>query len=65
MFISASKGFQSDGCYSMLITTIGSWTNKSKVLAHEINCRGLLIYHINHLNSIRMKAMDADEEVSL
>ena len=52
-------------CFSLILSNLASWTDKSSHLAHEINAQGLLVIHIRHLLKLQLKEDELDSAVSL
>lgn len=52
-------------CYSLILSNLASWTDKSSILVHEINMKGLLLTHLKHLLKLQQKEDEIDLAVSI
>ena len=54
-----------NSCYSLILSNLASWTDKSILLVHEINTQGLLMIHLKHLSILQQKEDELDLAVSI
>ena len=52
-------------CYSLILSNLASWTDKSSILVHEINTKGLLLTHLKHLLKLQQNEDEIDLAVSI